>query len=137
MEVDLGSKSICWCDSSQSYKFSLKQSLNSPTTSTLMISSPETLSFLDLIPYYLLYISLNSIVLPLCVYSSHFFLLLSCSFIYLFNFLKFFKIYFLKIFLSKPFTNPTYLLLLHLYNLFLVRFQSLLFRQVPCNPTFI
>jgi len=53
------------------YRFSFKHSLNNPATSILVISCPKTLSFLDLVPYHLLYISLSSFVLPLlCLISS-------------------------------------------------------------------
>ena len=79
-EVDLDSKFTCWWVSLQSYKFSFKHSLNNPATSILVISSPKTLSFSDLIPYHLLYISLSSFVLPLlCLISS--FSLISYSFL--------------------------------------------------------
>ena len=85
-----------------------------------VISSPKSLSFSDLVPYHLLYISLSSFVLPLlCLLSS--FPLTSYSFL---------------LFLAIHSQTPTYLPSLPLYNLFLVGFKSLLFCQIPCNPTF-
>ena len=57
---------------------SLKQSLNSPTTSTLMAASPKTLSVLELASSPLSCISLSSFVLPPGVYSFPPFLLTSC-----------------------------------------------------------
>ena len=55
--------------SSQFYRFSFKHSLNSPTTSILVISSPKTLSFSNLVPHLLLYISLFFFCPPSFVYT--------------------------------------------------------------------
>ena len=107
--------------SSQFYRFSFKHSLNSPTTSILVISSPKTLSFSNLVPYLLLYISLIFLSSLFCVYSPSSLLL--------------FTLFFFFLAIHSP--TPTYLPSLPLYNnLFLVGFKSLLFCQVPCNPTF-
>ena len=127
MEVDLGFKSICWWD------FLIVLQIQPQTEP----KQPNYKNPRDFQPKNPIFLRLNPLLSLSLVYLLQFFrppyLCLFFPFL-LTSFLLFF--FLLLFFLSKPFTNPTYLPSLHLYNLFLVRVQSLLFRQVPCNPTF-